>query len=155
MGRTFPQAMSDGSEPANTGQMLAETGNRMIGLDAMGNDDHPGGTPDDRAADVPDEDPRWRPTPTKFVVALILCVAIVVPLLTMTYSRLEPRLWGFPFFYWYQFLWVFLAAGACYLSYVLLRRESRSYQAEHHTTLTEPTGPVPDDGPTTDDDREQ
>lgn len=24
------------------------------------------------------------------------------------YARAEPRLWGFPFFYWYQFLWIFL-----------------------------------------------
>ena len=24
------------------------------------------------------------------------------------YAKADPRLWGFPFFYWYQFLWVFL-----------------------------------------------
>ena len=24
------------------------------------------------------------------------------------YAKAEPRLWGFPFFYWYQFLWVFI-----------------------------------------------
>jgi hypothetical protein len=27
------------------------------------------------------------------------------------YARAEPQLLGFPFFYWYQFLWVILTAG--------------------------------------------
>jgi hypothetical protein len=27
------------------------------------------------------------------------------------YARKEPALWGFPFFYWYQFVWVVLTAG--------------------------------------------
>ena len=29
-----------------------------------------------------------------------------------TYAKDEPRLWGFPFFYWYQLLWVFISAIA-------------------------------------------
>jgi hypothetical protein len=74
-------------------------------------------------------DPRWRITPTKIVVGLILLAAIVVPLLVGTYARVEPRLFGFPFFYWYQLAWVFIAAGCCGLSFVLLRREARAYDA--------------------------
>lgn len=94
--------------------------------------------------DRPEEgDPRWRVTRTKIVVTIILVAAIVFPLLTWTYTRDTPRLFGFPFFYWYQFVWVFLAAGACYLCYALLRRETRDFQARHHTTLTAPTGPPP------------
>ena len=51
----------------------------------------------------PDEkDPRNRLTPTKIVVSVILLAAIVVPLLVPTYDQKEPRLLGFPFFYWYQ-----------------------------------------------------
>jgi hypothetical protein len=73
-------------------------------------------------------DPRWRLTPTKIAVAGLLLVGIVVPLLVGTYDRVEPRLLGFPFFYWYQLLWVFLAAGLCYLSFWLLKRERRSYE---------------------------
>jgi hypothetical protein len=79
----------------------------------------------DRPPATGGSDPRWRLSPTKIVVALILLVGIVVPLLVGTYARVEPRLFGFPFFYWYQLLWVFLAAGLCYLSYVLLKRENR------------------------------
>lgn len=101
---------------------------------------------DEPEADRPeDADPRWRLTPTKIVATVILLVAIVVPLLTWTYARDTPRLFGFPFFYWYQLLWVFLAAGACYLAYGLLRREAREFQARQHTTSTPPTGPPPGD----------
>ena len=68
-------------------------------------------------------DPRWRLTPTKIVVAVILLVGIVVPLLVSTYDRKDPELFGFPFFYWYQLVWVFICAGLCGLSFWLLRRE--------------------------------
>jgi uncharacterized membrane protein len=77
-------------------------------------------------ADSP-TDPRWKLTPTKYLVAAILLVGIVVPLLVPTYSRVEPRLLGFPFFYWYQLVWVFIAAGLCGLSFWLLKREHASY----------------------------
>lgn len=73
-------------------------------------------------------DPRWRLSPTKYLVAAILLVGIVAPLLVGTYDQVEPRLFGFPFFYWYQLLWVFLAATLCGLSYLLLQRERRADQ---------------------------
>jgi hypothetical protein len=79
-----------------------------------------------RRADPGGSDPRWRLTPTKYAVAGLLLLGIVVPLLVSTYDQVEPRLFGFPFFYWYQLLWVFLAAGLCYLSFRLLKRERRT-----------------------------
>jgi hypothetical protein len=27
------------------------------------------------------------------------------------YNRIEPAIWGIPFFYWYQFVWVFITAA--------------------------------------------
>ena len=36
---------------------------------------------------------------------LLLLVPLLV-LVTPVYNRVEPRVLGFPFFYWYQFLWV-------------------------------------------------
>ena len=74
-------------------------------------------------------DPRWRLSPTKIVVTVILGAAIVVPLLVGTYARVEPRLFGFPFFFWYQLGWVFLAALACAVSYLLLSAERRRFEA--------------------------
>ena len=76
-------------------------------------------------------DPRTRLTPTKIAVSVILLVGIVVPLLVSTYARIEPRLFGFPFFYWYQLAWVFLAAALCALSFLLLKREHDAYARSH------------------------
>lgn len=43
-----------------------------------------------------------------------LALAAVLPLIAMvwvpSYSKIEPQWLGFPFFYWYQLLWVFISA---------------------------------------------
>jgi hypothetical protein len=60
------------------------------------------------------------------VVAAVFLVAPFVGLLWVSsYAKRGPELWGFPFFYWYQFLWVFLAAGLTYSAYRLLPRRRR------------------------------
>jgi FtsH-binding integral membrane protein len=42
----------------------------------------------------------------------VLLVAPFVALLWVPfYNSIEPVMWGIPFFYWYQFLWVFLTSG--------------------------------------------
>ena len=42
----------------------------------------------------------------------VLLVAPFVALLWVPfYNSTEPVMWGIPFFYWYQFLWVFLTSG--------------------------------------------
>ena len=76
-------------------------------------------------------DPRRRLTATKIVVSGILLVAIVVPLLVSTYDRSDPKLFGFPFFYWYQLIWVFICAALCGLSFWLLKRERDAYRARY------------------------
>ena len=76
-------------------------------------------------------DPRRRLTPTKIVVSGILLVAIVVPLLVSTYDQRDPKLFGFPFFYWYQLVWVFICAALCGLSFLLLKRERDTYRERH------------------------
>ncbi len=81
-----------------------------------------------RRADPGGTDPRWRLSPTKIAVGALLLVGIIAPLLVGTYDRVEPRLFGFPFFYWYQLLWVFLAAAVCALSFWLLKREREAYE---------------------------
>ncbi len=42
------------------------------------------------------------------------------------YARQSPTLFGFPFFYWYQFAWVFLTAAITALVYVLVKDENTS-----------------------------
>ncbi len=102
---------------------------RIGGSDPGGTDPEPSPT-----------DPRWRLTPTKYGVAAILLIAIVLPLLVPTYDQAEPRLFGFPFFYWYQLLWVFIAAGLCGLCYMLLRRERAAYRRDNPEQQTRSMG---------------
>ena len=71
-------------------------------------------------------DPPWRLSGAKIAVAVILLVTITVPLIVPTYARIEPRLLGFPFFYWYQLLWVFLCAAACGIAFLLIKDKHRS-----------------------------
>jgi hypothetical protein len=52
------------------------------------------------------------------VLLLIPCVALA---LVPTYSRETPRLWGWPFFYWYQVLWVLITPLATYAAYRVIR----------------------------------
>jgi membrane protein implicated in regulation of membrane protease activity len=63
-----------------------------------------------------------RPTGTYVVCAVLLLAPFVALLWVSSYAKDSPRLLGFPFFYWYQFLWVLLSAGGTYLAYVLVRR---------------------------------
>ena len=73
------------------------------------------------------EPPVARPIPvgTQVVVGVLLAVPVVALMLVTTYARTGPTLWGFPFFYWYQLLWVFLAAGFTATAYVLVTRARR------------------------------
>ncbi len=70
---------------------------------------------------------RTRPLPPGVIVAVALLVlAPIVALMWVgSYANEGPNLWGFPFFYWYQLLWVFIASGCTYLAYVLVHNARR------------------------------
>ena len=71
---------------------------------------------------MPDEPRKPVPVARYAIAGVLLVIAIVAPLLVNTYSRETPRLWGFPFFFWYQLLWVFIASGCTYLAYLIVER---------------------------------
>ena len=52
----------------------------------------------------------------------LLVVPIVLPLVTSIYTRALPRLWGFPAFYWLQFLFIFLGVATTSVVYQMTRR---------------------------------
>ncbi len=52
---------------------------------------------------------------------LLLILPFVGLCFPQVYARATPTLFGFPFFYWYQFLWVVLASGLMALVYRKLR----------------------------------
>lgn len=39
------------------------------------------------------------------------------------YNRAEPSLWGFPFFYWYQLMWVPITVFLIWLAYRRMRHD--------------------------------
>jgi Protein of unknown function (DUF3311) len=52
---------------------------------------------------------------------LLLLIPIVGLLATPIYTRDTPELFGFPFFYWYQFAWVPLSTAITYFVYTRTR----------------------------------
>ena len=54
----------------------------------------------------------------------LLPIPIVLPLLTFVYNRETPRLFGFPFFFWFQLFFTLLAAGTTTVVYLLTRPRS-------------------------------
>jgi Protein of unknown function (DUF3311) len=53
---------------------------------------------------------------------LLLIVPFIGTLWVPFYNRLEPSLFGVPFFYWYQFLWIPIGAAITALLYFATRR---------------------------------
>ena len=71
------------------------------------------------------------PTPRRstglwVVIVVILIPPVVVPLWVPLYDKADPTLWGFPFFYWFQFLLVICAAILTVVAYLLSRLADRS-----------------------------
>jgi hypothetical protein len=80
--------------------------------------------------------PEKAPPTNKALIALasvLLAIPLVALLWVSSYARETPRLGGFPFFFWYQFLWVFLCAGLTYAAHrlVLAARHPRPGTTGH------------------------
>jgi hypothetical protein len=65
------------------------------------------------------------------VAAVLLAIPVVALLWVGSFARVEPTLAGFPFFIWYQFLWVFLCAACTWAAFriVLVARPRRPLSA--------------------------
>ena len=57
--------------------------------------------------------------------AVLLAAAVIGTLWVPFYNHLTPALGGFPFFYWYQLLWVPIVAVLSAIAYLLSRRIER------------------------------
>ncbi len=57
-------------------------------------------------------------TVVAFVLLLGECVVILVPSI---YGRLTPKLFGIPFFYWFQLLWIIVGMAVTGLAYLLMQ----------------------------------
>jgi hypothetical protein len=62
------------------------------------------------------------------LAAVLLLIPVIGLLWVGSYARVEPTVAGFPFFIWYQFLWVFLcsACTAAALRVIQIARPRRT-----------------------------
>jgi uncharacterized RDD family membrane protein YckC len=65
--------------------------------------------------------PRRRNPATLAVVTILVLVAIAGTLVVPIYARSAPKWGDFPFFYWYQLIWVPVVAVLAGLCYLLLK----------------------------------
>lgn len=65
---------------------------------------------------------RRLPVRTRIAVGVLLAIPCIALALVPTYSSETPKLWGWPFFYWYQVLWVLITPVLTYTAYLLIKR---------------------------------
>lgn len=53
----------------------------------------------------------WRP------LYLLFALPFVAMLWVSSYDRIEPAIYGIPFFYWYQMLWILITSGLTLIIY--------------------------------------
>jgi uncharacterized membrane protein len=60
--------------------------------------------------------------PANAVIAGVLLLIVVIGAFWVPiYARSAPKLGDFPFFYWFQLIWMPVTMVFCYLAYLLLR----------------------------------
>jgi hypothetical protein len=60
-----------------------------------------------------------RASGARLVVYLLFLIVIAVALWVPLYNRVEPSLFGIPFFYWFQTTWILAGAAATAIAYRL------------------------------------
>jgi Protein of unknown function (DUF3311) len=66
------------------------------------------------------------PTGAAVAAGVLVLIPLVALALVPTYTKQTPRLWGFPFFYWWQFLWIPLATIMTGTAYLIITRARRN-----------------------------
>jgi hypothetical protein len=80
------------------------------------------------------------------LIAVLLAAVLVGTLWVPIYNRTTPALGSFPFFYWYQLLWVPVVALVSWLAYLLSKRAwlgTTAPPAPPEGGLSVPRGPAP------------
>ncbi len=67
-----------------------------------------------------------QPRPAARFWRILLLVPVLAVLAVPMFNRTAPSLRGFPFFYWYQMLWVILCSGIAGLVFLLEGRGGAS-----------------------------
>ena len=75
---------------------------------------------------MPDNNPPPLVTPARVVAAVCVVAPVVATLWTPFYNTNTPTAGGFPFFYWYQLLWVVITAVLMIVAYLAIRYDERA-----------------------------
>jgi hypothetical protein len=81
--------------------------------------------------------PRKHPL-TWIAISVLLLAAVVGTLWVPFYVRLTPKLGAFPFFYWYQLMWVPIVAFLSWIAYLLIGSGRRAAPGASATTAATP-----------------
>jgi Protein of unknown function (DUF3311) len=76
------------------------------------------------------------------LAGVLLAIPIVALCWVSTYAKEDPKLGAIPFFFWYQFLWVFITAGLTYAAHriVLAARKPHAGTTGHASGTDRPGG---------------
>ena len=67
------------------------------------------------------------------VAGVLLALPMIALAWVGSYAKIEPKLAGFPFFIWYQFLWVFLCSACTYGAYqIVVKARPHRPMRPHH-----------------------
>ena len=67
-----------------------------------------------------------RPSTGLWVLIVVLLIPpVVLPLWVPLYDKIDPTLWGFPFFYWFQFAMILMSAALTVVAFALSTRADR------------------------------
>jgi membrane protein implicated in regulation of membrane protease activity len=86
------------------------------------------------------QNPRSRHPLTWAVLTILILAPIVATLWVPSYARTKPVVADFPFFYWYQLMWVPIVAITSGLAYALVRRTGRAHAAGRQSAAGPDTG---------------
>ena len=58
-----------------------------------------------------EQEPKWHWTRILFILPFVALMWV------SSFNKVDPQLFGFPFYYWYQLLWVLIGAGIAAIVY--------------------------------------
>lgn len=65
------------------------------------------------------------------LIYVLLAPAVALPLWVSLYDREDPTLFGFPFYYWFQFALIVIAVALTIPAYLLARSADRADRRAH------------------------
>ncbi|WP_375492249.1 DUF3311 domain-containing protein [uncultured Jatrophihabitans sp.] len=82
--------------------------------------------PEDEMVPVqPPARPPRLPIGVGIAVAVLLAIPCIALAAVPTYSSETPKLFGWPFFYWYQVMWVLITPVLTIAAYLLIKKAGR------------------------------